>query len=77
MVGKSIRNDKAKNLTDADAQMDRFREAARRLGCDQDEVAFKERLSAVVRRNSKSPLGTGGKPRKVGGGQFESSRIKS
>ena len=37
----------------ASAQIDRFKEAARRLGCDEDEAVFDEKLKAVARQVSK------------------------
>jgi hypothetical protein len=34
-------------------QIDRFREAARELECDEDEDAFKEKLGVIARQNPK------------------------
>ncbi len=33
---------------DDNKQIDRFKETARKLGCDEDEEAFDEKLKAVV-----------------------------
>ena len=34
-------------------QIDRFVEAARELGCDEDEAAFKEKLALIARQKPK------------------------
>ena len=34
-------------------QIDRFVEAARELGCDEDEAAFKEKLARIARQKPK------------------------
>ena len=33
-----------------DRQIDRFKEAARELGCDEDPAAFDEKIKAVVKK---------------------------
>lgn len=55
-----------KNKTDQGAspsQHDRFVETARALGCDEDEAAFDEKLSAITRhqRDAKKPAVKSGK----------------
>lgn len=35
------------------SQIDRFKEVARELGCDEDEAAFDERLKGIVEPRSK------------------------
>ena len=39
------------------AQLDRFKETARQLGCDEDEAAFAEKLKQIVKAKSKSQDG--------------------
>ena len=39
--------------TDSAAQLERFKEAARALGCDEDEAAFDEKLKAIARQQPK------------------------
>ena len=34
-------------------QTERFKETARKLGCDEDEAAFKEKLGVIARQKSK------------------------
>ena len=34
-------------------QIDRFREKARELGCDEDEAAFKDKLRVIARQKPK------------------------
>jgi hypothetical protein len=34
-------------------QIDRFKEAARQLGCDEDEAAFDEKLRQIARQKPK------------------------
>lgn len=36
------------------AQVERFKEAARALGCDEDEAAFDEKLKVLARSHSKA-----------------------
>ncbi|WP_291343708.1 hypothetical protein [Acidiphilium sp. 20-67-58] len=36
-----------------DDQIDRFKEAARNLGCDEDEARFDEKLGKLVKHKSK------------------------
>ena len=36
-------------------QLDRFREAARALGCDEDEAAFDEKLKGIAAPKPKAP----------------------
>ena len=43
---------------DSESQSDKFRAAARRIGCDEDEVRWTERLKKVVKAKP-SPEGTG------------------
>ena len=38
---------------DSAAQLERFKETARALGCDEDEAAFDERLKAIARQKPK------------------------
>jgi hypothetical protein len=38
---------------DKKPQLDRFKEAARALGCDEDEAAFDEKLKAIARQKPK------------------------
>ena len=49
---------KAKATDDA-AQIERFKETARALGCDEDEAAFDEKLKVIARQKLK------GKPEQV------------
>jgi hypothetical protein len=35
------------------AQIDRFKETARHLGCDEEEAAFDEKLKAIARQKPK------------------------
>ena len=35
------------------AQVERFKEAARQLGCDEDEAAFDEKLKVIARQKPK------------------------
>ncbi len=39
--------------TDYKSQRDRFIEAARELGCDEDEARFKAKLAAIARQKPK------------------------
>ena len=36
-------------------QVDRFKEAARKLGCDEDEKAFDEKLRGIARQKPGAP----------------------
>ena len=36
-------------VTDSPSQVDRFKETARALGCDESEAAFDEKLKAIAR----------------------------
>ena len=38
---------------DSAAQLDRFKETARALGCDEDEAAFDEKLKVIARHQPK------------------------
>ncbi len=38
---------------DVPSQIERFKEAARALGCDEDEAAFDEKLKAIARQQPK------------------------
>jgi hypothetical protein len=42
-------------MADDKPQADKFKEAARELGCDEDEAAWDERLKKVVRPSPESP----------------------
>lgn len=42
-----------KDAQDSPSQLDRFKEAARELECDDDEQHFKERLGKLVRPDKK------------------------
>lgn len=39
------------------SQLERFKEAARELGTDDDEAKFNEKLGKLVKRSEKQPLG--------------------
>ena len=41
-------------MTDDKQQLDRFKEAARKLGCDEDEKAFDEKLKGIAKRKPKN-----------------------
>ena len=43
-----------KKLSEA-TQIDRFRETARQLGCDEDEAAFDEKLKVIAKAKPKAP----------------------
>jgi hypothetical protein len=45
-----------KKSTDTRAQRDRFIEAARELGCDEDEAAFKGKLAVIARQKPKGEV---------------------
>lgn len=38
----------------ASEQLERFKEAARALGCDEDEAAFDDKLKAIARQKPKA-----------------------
>ena len=42
-----------KKSTDSKEQADKFRNAARELGCDEDEARFDERLKQIARQKPK------------------------
>jgi hypothetical protein len=42
-----------KPTTSNASKVDRFREMARELGCDEDEAAFKEKLAQIARHKPK------------------------
>jgi hypothetical protein len=42
------------------SQIDRFREAARQLGCDEDEAAFDEKLKVIAKQKPKQQGPEGG-----------------
>lgn len=48
--------DRKRDSADPDSagQLERFKEAARALGCDEDEAAFDEKLKAIARRKPKA-----------------------
>jgi hypothetical protein len=39
--------------TDTPSQIDRFRETAKELGCDEDEAAFRDKLRVIARQKPK------------------------
>jgi hypothetical protein len=43
-----------KKNANTEAQRQRFKEAARQLGADEDEAAFKEKLGVIARQKPKS-----------------------
>jgi len=43
----------SKNTDPAKPQIERFRETARALGCDEDEAAFDEKLKVIARHKPK------------------------
>ena len=47
---------KKANMEASGSQRDRFIEAARQLGADEDEAAFKAKLAAVVRHKPKGDM---------------------
>jgi len=47
-------------------QIDRFKEAARALGCDEDEAAFDEKLKVIASHKSKPSPPPSRKPRRGG-----------
>lgn len=49
---------------DSATQLERFKEAARALGCDEDEAAFDEKLKAIARQKPKDEPNAAG-PRKA------------
>ncbi|MBL4792081.1 MAG: hypothetical protein JKY97_03820 [Citromicrobium sp.] len=40
---------------ESESQLDKFKEAARELECDDDPEAFKKRLGKLVKREGKEP----------------------
>ena len=42
-----------KDVTDNRSQVDRFREIAKKLGCDEDEAAFDEKLRVIAKQKPK------------------------
>ena len=48
----------SKVADDSRPQRDRFIEAARELGCDEDEAAFKAKLAVIARQKPKDDLKT-------------------
>ena len=44
---------KPPSMKNSDAQLDRFIETARKLGADEDEAAFKEKLAMIARQKVK------------------------
>ena len=50
------------------AQVDRFREKARELGCDEDEAAFDDRLKRLAKQRQKDE--------KVGVPKFDDEAVK-
>ncbi len=51
-----------KDDANAPSQLDRFKEAARALECDEDEAAFDEKLKGIAKRKvpSGQPIPSGG-----------------
>ncbi len=47
--------------SDKEAQIERFKETARALGCDEDETVFDEKLRVIARQKPK-PLSSIDKP---------------
>jgi hypothetical protein len=43
----------SKDTSQTKTQIDRFREKARALGCDEDEASFKEKLKTIARQRPK------------------------
>lgn len=43
---------------DKNSQLDRFKETARALGCDEDEAAFDEKLKVIARQKPKDTPST-------------------
>jgi hypothetical protein len=39
-------------------QIDRFREAAREIGCDEDEAEYKEKLTVIARQKPEQESGS-------------------
>lgn len=60
-----------KNQPNKTSQIDRFKETARALGCDEDPAAFDEKLKAIARHkpknDSKPPKDTMGAKRSESG----------
>ena len=46
------------NKQNAQSQMDRFKEAARALECDQDEAPFDEKLKGIAKQKTSSSAAT-------------------
>lgn len=44
-----------KGPNEAQSQLDKFKEAARKLECDDDEGHFKERVSRLVKKSPERP----------------------
>jgi hypothetical protein len=47
-------NRKTETKDKSSSQIDRFREAARALECDEDETAFKAKLAVIARQKPKN-----------------------
>tara|TARA_B100001057_G_scaffold243772_1_gene244108 strand:- start:1548 stop:1685 length:138 start_codon:yes stop_codon:yes gene_type:complete len=45
-------------MTDKKTQLDKFKEAARELECDDDEARFKERLGKIVKNRPNDSKGS-------------------
>ncbi len=55
-----------KNSKDIDqTQVDRFKEAARQLGCDENEATFDEKLKSITKRSKMKRNETDGRPTEV------------
>lgn len=48
---------KKAKATDNAAQIERFKETARALGCDEDEAAFDEKLKVIARHRTDNSSG--------------------
>ena len=44
-------------VTDSPSRLDRFKETARALGCDEDEAAFKAKLAMIARQKPRDEPG--------------------
>jgi hypothetical protein len=52
----TARSEKAQNSVTEKSQIDRFKEAARKLEGDESEAAFDEKLKAIVKEKPKDPI---------------------
>ena len=56
---------KAEPKASASEQIDRFKEAARQLDCDEDEAAFDEKLKAIAKQKPRGDDASATKESKV------------